>query len=85
MEEIMELTYQDNYLERGLPDFFVTSIRKMKDAWYKIGHNIPYIRWDCDYCDLQSEINNAEINDIISSEQAWCLRRKYLRMEGADA
>ena len=82
MEDIMELTTQDNYLERGLPDFLVDSIRKMKDAWYKIDHNIPYIRWDCDFCDLQSEINNAEVNDIISSEQAWYLRRKYLRMEG---
>ena len=28
------------------------------------------LRWDCDYCNLQTDINNAEINQIISSEQA---------------
>ena len=40
----------------------------------------PYL-WDCDYCSLQSDINNAEVNRIISPEQAWYLREKYLRME----
>lgn len=82
MEEIMDLTAEDSYLEHGLPDFLNVSIQKMKDAWFKLDHNMPYTRWDCDYCDLQSEINNAEVNQIISSEQAWYLRRKYLRMEG---
>jgi plasmid maintenance system antidote protein VapI len=81
MEEIMDLTVEEDYLERGLPDFLSASIQKMKDAWYKLDHNIPYLRWDCDYCDLQSEINNAEVNRIISSEQAWYLRRKYLRIK----
>ena len=26
-------------------------------------------------------INNAEVNQVISSEQAWYLRERYLRME----
>ena len=37
--------------------------------------------WDCDYCNLQADINNAEVNQVISSEQAWYLRERYLRME----
>ena len=39
------------------------------------------LRWDCDYCNLQTDINNAEVNQVISSEQAWYLRERYLRME----
>ena len=81
MEEIMDLSAEDSYLERGLPDFLNDSVQRMKDAWFKLDHNMPYMRWDCDYCDLQSEINNAEVNQLISSEQAWYLRHKYLRME----
>lgn len=82
MEDIMNLDAEDNYLEHGLPEFLSESIQRMKDAWFKLDHNIPYTRWDCDYCDLQSEINNAEVNRIISPDQAWHLRRKYLRLEG---
>ena len=54
-----------SYLECGLPDFLRESIAQM----------------DCDYCNLQADINNAEVNQVISSEQAWYLREKYLRME----
>ena len=28
-----------------------------------------------------TDINNAEVNQVISSEQAWYLREKYLRIE----
>lgn len=79
MEDIMNLT--EEHMELGLPVILQESIKRMKDAWYKIDHNIPYLHWDIDYCELQSDINNAEVNNIISSEQAWYLRRKYLRME----
>ena len=79
MEEIMDLS--EEYMEYGLPGFLRDSINRMKDAWYKVDHNIPYLHWDGDYCELQSEINNAEVNGMISSEQAWYLRHKYLRME----
>lgn len=37
--------------------------------------------WDWDWCNLQSNINSAEVNGEISSEQAWYLREKYLRIE----
>ena len=75
------LPKDDNYLECGLPDFLVISIEAMKEAWRKLDNGEEYLRWDCDYCNLQSDINNAEVNQLISTEQAWFLREKYLRME----
>ncbi len=72
-----------SYLERGLPPFLVASISAMQKAWDKLDRGEKYLRWDCDYCDLQTDINNAEVNQLINSEQAWYLREKYLRMERA--
>lgn len=75
------LPQDKGYLEHGLPDFLKESIAAMKEAWEKIDGGETYLYWDCDYCRLQSDINNAEVNLIISTEQAWHLREKYLRME----
>lgn len=93
MEDIMQLTppydgatglpKDRSYLERGLPPFLVASISTMQEAWEKLDRGEKYLRWDCDYCDLQTDINNAEVNQLINSEQAWYLREKYLRMERA--
>lgn len=50
----------------------------MKDTLEKIEKgNIPS-DWDCNYCELQSDINAAEVEDMKSSEQAAYLRSKYL-------
>lgn len=68
------------YLECGLPEFLQESIQAMVEAWRKLDSGENYLRWDCDYCNLQSDINSAEVNLVISSEQAWYLREKYLRM-----
>jgi len=90
MEDIMSmaspyskdgLPKDNSYLECGLPDFLSSSIQAMINAWRKIDSGEKYLRWDCDYCNLQSDINNAEVNLIISPEQAWHLREKYLRIE----
>ena len=70
-----------SYLECGLPQFLQTSIEEMKNAWEKLDSGEKYLHWDGDYCNLQSDINIAEVNQIISEEQAWYLREKYLRME----
>ena len=75
------LPKDNSYLECGLPDFLQTSIHAMTDAWHKLDNGQEYLRWDCDYCNLQSDINSAEVNQLISTEQAWYLREKYLRME----
>lgn len=70
-----------SYLERGLPTFLQESIAVMQSAWEKLDRGENYFRWDCDYCSLQSDINVAEVEQMISSEQAWYLREKYLRIE----
>lgn len=64
-----------------MPDLLAESIEAMKNAWEKLDHGEEYLHWDCDYCSLQSDINSAEVNQIISEEQAWYLRKKYLGLE----
>ena len=88
MEDMMKLSspYDEkglpkdrSYLECGLPEFLQESIQAMVKAWQKVDNGEDYTLWDCDYCNLQSDINSAEVNQIISPEQAWYLREKYLR------
>ncbi|MCP1101820.1 DNA-binding Xre family transcriptional regulator [Aequitasia blattaphilus] len=84
MEELMQLEENTNhceYLECGLPDFLRESIDAMNVAWNKIDNGEDYLHWDGDFCNLQTDINNAEVNDLISGKQAWYLREKYLRMK----
>ena len=69
-----------SYLECGLPPFLQESINAMKAAWDKLDCGEEYDYWDCDFCNLQTDINIAETGLVISSEQAWYLRRKYLRL-----
>ena len=75
------LPLDKSYLECGLPGFLQESLEQMKEAWAKRDAGEKYLRWDCDYCSLQSDINSAEVTGIITSEQAWYLREEYLRIE----
>ena len=75
------LPVDKSYLECGLPAYLQESINKMKEAWHLIDSGAEYLRWDCDYCELQSDINTAEMGGIINSDQAWYIRETYLRME----
>ncbi len=88
MEELLEPDYDINgkpvdnsYLECGLPAFLMDSLSTFKDAIEKQQSGVIVTLIDCYYCELQSDINSAEINNIISSEQAWYLRGKYLGLE----
>lgn len=67
--------------EHDLPTFLQESIEAMKKARERLDKGEKYLRWDCDYCNLQSDINIAEVECLISSEQAWYLREKYLRIQ----
>lgn len=67
-----------SYLEEGLPPYLEESLKKYKEGEAKVAANIGYMRFDCDYCELQSSINVAEVDGRISSESAWHLREKYL-------
>lgn len=78
------LPYNDEYLERGLPPYLQISLEAMKESWETIDSGNKDLHWDLTWCDLNSDINVAEVEQEISSEQAWYLRKKYLRMERDD-
>ena len=56
----------------------------MKKSWEIIDNGGQDNRWDIYWCELNADINCAEVENDISSEQAWYLRHKYLRMERRD-
>lgn len=66
-----------NYFECGLPEWLSESIQN-----YENGKDSSIL--DCLYCELQSDINVAEVEQIITSEQAWFLREKYLGLRKED-
>ena len=95
MEEIMELDNNEYNLETGmptdeahfecgLPKYLSESLENMKKSWKIIDSGNKDIHWDIYWCDLNADINSAEVENLISSEQAWYLRQKYLRMERQD-
>lgn len=93
MEEIMQLDEPERldpetghpenkeYLECGLPPYLQKSIKNMKQSWEIEDSGKRDIHWDIYWCDLNADINSAEVDRVISPEQAWYLRTKYLRME----
>lgn len=66
-----------NYFECGLPEWLSESIQN-----YESDKDSSIL--DCLYCELQSDINVAEVEQIITSEQAWFLREKYLGLRKED-
>jgi len=75
------LPKDDAYLEKGLPAYLEKSIEAMQASWSILDRGEQDLRWDVHWCDLNADINSAETEQEISNEQAWYLRRKYLRME----
>ena len=69
------------YLECDLPGLLPSLIEQMQASWNRLDRGEEDLLWDCYYCELQSTINSYEVNDLISEEQAWYLREKYLGME----
>lgn len=96
MEEIMELEdneyhadtgmpVDEKHFECGLPKYLKESLDRMIQSWNIVESGKKDIHWDMCWCELNADINSAEVENLISSEQAWYLRRKYLRMERQDA
>ena len=92
MEELMQIDTadydratgkpkDDSYLERGLPKYLSESLSAMIKAWEIEDSGKRDLHFDIHWCDLNADINSAETEQEISNEQAWYLRRKYLRME----
>lgn len=69
-----------SYLECGLPEDLHKSILRMEESWNIIDSGRQDNHWDLWWCDLNALINSYEVEQVISSEQAWYLRGKYLRM-----
>ena len=95
MEELMQidnarydrttgLPTDESYLEKGLPDYLQKSIAAMQASWAIIDGGGKDLHWDIYWSDLNADINSAETEQEISADQAWYLRRKYLRMEKED-
>lgn len=72
---------QREYLERGLPPYLQTSIKQMCASWAIEDSGKKDYHWDIAWNELNADINAAESGLEISSEQAWYLREKYLRMK----
>lgn len=96
MEEIMLLDTQDSYdkesglptdksyLECGLPPYLQTSLDRMIQSWQIIDSGGSDNYWDLYWCELNADINSAEIEQEITADQAWYLREKYLRMKRSE-
>ena len=92
MEELMQidnarydretgLPKDESYLEKGLPGYLQKSIAAMQASWRIVDSGQRDLHWDLYWCELNADLNSAETEQEISSDQAWYLRRKYLRME----
>ncbi len=93
MEELMllespskydvETNHPENklFLECGLPPYLQISLENMKKSWEIEDSGKRDLHWDLYWGELNADINSAEIDQTISTEQAWYLREKYLRME----
>ncbi len=78
------LPKSQKYLECCLPIYLQQSLDNMKQSWAVIDSGRQDLHWDLYWCELNADINSAEIDQTISTEQAWYLREKYLRMKRGD-
>lgn len=80
-DENTGLPIDKSYLECDLPEYLQASIKNMVASWEILDSGKRDLHWDLNWCELNADINCAEVEQEISSEQAWHLREKYLRME----
>ncbi len=75
------LPKEESYLEKGLPPYLEKSLAAMKASWEKEDRGERDVHWDLYWCELNADINSAEVENSISHAQAGYLRKKYLRMD----
>ena len=78
------LPKNSRYLECSLPPYLQTSVENMIASWEMIDNGKKDYHWDMYWSELNADINSAEVGQEISTEQAWYLREKYLRMKRGD-
>lgn len=74
----------ETHFECGLPKYLAESLERMKKSWKIVDSGKRDYHWDICWCELNADLNSAEFENLISSEQAWYLRQKYLRIEKPD-
>ena len=70
-------------IDSTLPQFLRESIEAFLIGKEKYESGIGYSEFDMDYCDLQTDINICEVEQMITSDEAWQLREKYLELQKA--
>ena len=83
-DEESGLPKSKKYLECDLPPYLQSSLKNMIASWEILDSGGTDLHWDMNWCELNADINCAEVDQEISSEQAWYLRETYLRMERGD-
>ena len=78
------LPKSQEYLELDLPSYLQNSIENMKKSWRIVDSGKTDYHWDLNWCELNADINSAEVEQEITPEQAWYLREKYLRLKRGD-
>lgn len=72
------LPLDKSYLEKKLPLCLEKVLNDYKESERRRKKDKSYTLWDIYYGILQSEINCCEVEHMITSNQAWYLREKYL-------
>lgn len=75
------LPIDESYLEVELPEYLKKSLDTMKQCSEIMDSGGYDYFWDCKWCELNADINSAEVDELISHRQATYLRKKYLRMD----
>ena len=83
-DEESGLPKSKKYLECDLPPYLQSSLKNMIASWEILDSGGTDLHWDLNWCELNADINFAEVDQEISSEQAWYLRETYLRIEQND-
>lgn len=68
-------------IDSTLPKFLRDSIEAFLIGKEKYESGIGYYEFDMDYCDLQTDINVCEVEQMITSDEAWELRQRYLGLQ----
>lgn len=70
-----------NCLENDLPSWLQKEVDAMKHSWEIVDSGERDMRWDTIWCELNADVNYAEIEGIITKKQADDLRQRVLRMK----
>lgn len=68
-------------IDSTLPKFLRESIEAFLVGKEKHESGMGYSEFDMDYCDLQTDINVCEVEQMITSDEAWALRERYLGLQ----